>query len=411
MRDPRPAASAPYLLSILLVFLALAALPAAAVTVEEIPSPRPTGWSVDRTGRISRERLAAIDRVGDEVQAKSGGELAVVVVGTTDGVPSREFATRLFNRWGIGQKGKDNGVLLFLALDDRKAEVVLGNGFANPNLREVSASILEGHIVPLLRQGDPGRAAVAGARAAAWQLFSVALTSPLPASPGTEAISPPAAPAPAPVRLAAPALDPAVPPTVLGGLGRIIAMWAGLAVLGLLGWGGYKLATRPRLCPRCRTAMERLPPEAVAAQCTPVEQLEDRLGSVTTQIFQCPGCGELEKVRRRAAFSRYQSCPSCEAITVSETQRTMREASYDEEGIVQSDWRCENCDYRDSSTSWIPRRVRPTVRDTSYSYSSSSSPSYDSSSSSSSDSSSSSSSSDSGFSGGSSSGDGASASW
>src|SRR5262249_28580195 len=105
MRELRPAASAPFLLSAFVVLLMAAALPAAAVTVEEIPSPRPNGWAVDQTGRISQERLAEIDRVGDEVRAKGGGEIAVVVIGTTDGVPSRPFATRLFNRWKIGQAG------------------------------------------------------------------------------------------------------------------------------------------------------------------------------------------------------------------------------------------------------------------------------------------------------------------
>jgi uncharacterized membrane protein YgcG len=68
----------------LLMFL-FAAAPVRAITVEEIPSPRPAGWSVDLTGRISPTALFEINRLGDEVKAKTGAEIAVVVVGSVDG--------------------------------------------------------------------------------------------------------------------------------------------------------------------------------------------------------------------------------------------------------------------------------------------------------------------------------------
>src|SRR4051794_19286043 len=84
MRDPRPALSAKaLLLPVLLLVFALAAPPARAVRVGEIPSPRPTGWSVDLTGRVPRDVLARIDGVGERIKATRGAELAVVAVGTT----------------------------------------------------------------------------------------------------------------------------------------------------------------------------------------------------------------------------------------------------------------------------------------------------------------------------------------
>jgi uncharacterized membrane protein YgcG len=52
----------------------------------------------------------------------------VAVLDTTSGMPPRSFATRLFNHWGIGHAGADDGILLFVAMKDRKAEIVLGDG-------------------------------------------------------------------------------------------------------------------------------------------------------------------------------------------------------------------------------------------------------------------------------------------
>src|SRR4029079_4077255 len=103
MRDPRPTGPTTLLLCLA---LASAALPVRGITVEEIPSPRPAGWSVDLTRRVQQETLAEIDRVADEVKSRSGAELAVVVVGTTSGVPSRAFATDLFNACGMGARAK-----------------------------------------------------------------------------------------------------------------------------------------------------------------------------------------------------------------------------------------------------------------------------------------------------------------
>ncbi|HEY0553026.1 MAG TPA: TPM domain-containing protein, partial [Thermoanaerobaculia bacterium] len=127
--------------------------PARTVTVEQIPSPRPTGWAVDLTGTLPPERLAELNSLGDEVKVKTGAEMAVVLVGSTDGVDSHEFATRLFNAWGIGQSGKNNGLLVFAALADHRAEIVLGRGLDDGRNRGESAVVMRDVILPRFRAG------------------------------------------------------------------------------------------------------------------------------------------------------------------------------------------------------------------------------------------------------------------
>ena len=160
--------------SVLLVaFLASGAVEGAAVKLSGIPSPRPNGWVTDLTGRLSPGALENLNRLGDEVKARTRGEIAVAVVDDIDDVNTRGFATRLFNRWGIGRRGIDDGVLIFVSLDDRRAEIILGSGIDDPQRRRASEEIMQSEMVPRFRQGDPAGALLAGAQECAQRLLGV----------------------------------------------------------------------------------------------------------------------------------------------------------------------------------------------------------------------------------------------
>jgi uncharacterized protein len=379
MREPRPTAAV-RILSALLLGLTLP-LAAHAVSVSEIPSPRPAGWSVDMTGQVPEATLREIDRLGDEVKAKSGAELAVVVVGTTSGVPTHAFATDLFNSWHIGQRDKGDGVLVFVANDDRRIEIVVGRGLSSPSLDQASAAILSRDMVPRLRQNDLGGAILAGARASARDLLAV---------PANSAIPPPVP-------------SGTADDSVL--LGVVVALTL-LGLLGILGWYGFKSTPRPHLCPQCgETAAQLSREEGEAAfPLTPTEQTEARLGSVTSEVYRCSACSALDRVRVSHPLSGYHRCPDCTAIALTKRRWTVRKASRQEEGLVGTEWRCQHCPYEDSSTAAIPRlsghydgtSLETTLLSHSSDVSSSASPSAHS---------------DSGFGGGSSSGHGASGSW
>lgn len=109
----------------------LAALVFPLVALAESPelAPPPRGhWVLDTTGTVSAATVAELDSVASEVEAAGAGQLGVLVVNTTAGAVPRTFATTVFNRWGVGHAGSNDGILLFAALKDRKAEIVLGVG-------------------------------------------------------------------------------------------------------------------------------------------------------------------------------------------------------------------------------------------------------------------------------------------
>src|SRR4051794_37094145 len=99
-----------------LLLLALLALPAEALTPAQVPSPRPDGWVTDLTGTLPLQTVTELNRMGDQVQSETGAGMTVVVVASTDGAPPHDFAARLFDAWGLDEKGK--GLLLFVSVND-----------------------------------------------------------------------------------------------------------------------------------------------------------------------------------------------------------------------------------------------------------------------------------------------------
>jgi uncharacterized protein len=132
--------------------------------VQALSRPTRNTWVVDRTGALAGATLAEVDRIGSEVERSGRGQLVVAVVFTTDGRPARTFATELFNRWGLGHSRRDDGALLFIALRDRKAEIILGDGVDTPEDVARSRELMRGSIVPAFQGGDANAAVLAGAR-------------------------------------------------------------------------------------------------------------------------------------------------------------------------------------------------------------------------------------------------------
>src|SRR5689334_10106893 len=104
----------------------------ALVVLLALPAPPPKGqWAVDETGKVPQHVLATFNSRARSLDASGAGQLGLAVVSSTHGAAPRQFATAIFNAWGVGHASRNDGVLLFFALDDRKSEIVLGDGFAS----------------------------------------------------------------------------------------------------------------------------------------------------------------------------------------------------------------------------------------------------------------------------------------
>jgi uncharacterized protein len=228
--------------AILLLATAVAA-GAGATTLEEIPSPRPTGWVTDLTGTLPLQSVAELNRLGDEVKAQTGAEMAVVVVDSTGGASARDLAARLLAAWGIGQRRQGDGLLLFVAVNDGTTEIAFGEGISDASRLWESQAVIRMEMSPRFRRGDAAGAIVQGAATCARRFLGARVTVAMPAAdPGSTAARLPAADDPLPSTAVpdpqAGASTPAAPATsgTEGGLGLLLGI--GLLCAGLLAaWG------------------------------------------------------------------------------------------------------------------------------------------------------------------------------
>lgn len=137
--------------------LALAALLAAPAARAETPVPPLTGPVVDTAGLLdagSVRRLDALCRA-----AWNGGhgvQLQYLVVKSLDGEPIEDYSIRVAEAWKIGTKGKDDGVLVTVAVDDRAVRIEVGGGLEGGLTDVQSFRIIRGAIVPAFREGRYG---------------------------------------------------------------------------------------------------------------------------------------------------------------------------------------------------------------------------------------------------------------
>jgi len=90
-------------------------------------------------------------------EASTSNQAAVLILPSLDGEPLEEFSHRVATAWKLGQKGTDNGVLLLVALQERKVRIEVGYGLEGTLTDIRSAHIIRHDIVPRFRAGDfPG---------------------------------------------------------------------------------------------------------------------------------------------------------------------------------------------------------------------------------------------------------------
>jgi uncharacterized membrane protein YgcG len=131
---------------------------------ESINPPVSGHYVRDLTGQISTSTLSQLDGIARGVNATGAGQLGVAIVNTTNGVPPRAFATRLFNHWGIGHASSNDGLLLFVALDDHKAEIIIGKGLLDSRVSTSQTDTVMAAIVQHFKSRDVDGALLTGAR-------------------------------------------------------------------------------------------------------------------------------------------------------------------------------------------------------------------------------------------------------
>ena len=147
----------PLIRFILLGVLPLASALTLASVVFALDVPPLTGRVVDRAQVLPADVASSLAHDLEAHEAKTGNQVAVLILPTLEGEPLEEFSHRVAATWKLGQKGTDNGVLLLIALRERKIRIEVGYGLEGTLTDLRAAHIIRQEIVPRFRSGDlPG---------------------------------------------------------------------------------------------------------------------------------------------------------------------------------------------------------------------------------------------------------------
>ncbi len=361
-----------------------------AVSVKEVPNVHlqdSLQFVSNPDGVLSQSAVAQLNATIRQVWNQSTTELAVVAVDDIDPEDIDQFATELYEDWGIGKKDRDNGVLMVIAKNPRRAVIRTGYG-AEGVLPDITCGhIWRNTMFPDFQDGDYDGGTIAGVNEVAKILtnpeYAAELNSKYAnnARTSTEdddfwawlggwiAVS-------MFVTLLALAYfwyiyfsnkkTPAIGYNKLKKLnvpmGVVAALGLGIPLLALVRLHNLmrRLRNTTRKCPRCGTPMQKLDEEHDNYYLNTGQDMEEQLDSVDYDVWLCPKCGEKDIIPFDNPNSQYVKCPNCGAKTAHLiSNRILRDSTPTSEGVGVRTYYCEHCRSHHDDTYKIEKKADP----------------------------------------------------
>ncbi len=355
----------------------------AAHTVGDLPNVQRADRSrhlSDPDDIIPADVEQAINRRLADIRRQTTAEVAVVVVDDVD-TDENDFATRLFEEWGIGKDDKDNGVLVLVVRDRRRAVIRTGYGTEGVLPDVVAYRIIRDDMAPDFARGDYGAGVLRavdrigsiledpsvadelhsdqpeartrpgdddpvtlGSLLFMWFVLGVVLTIVLAGCVAVKWRSPNRYDALDSLKRAAFAIC-------------FLGMGVPLVVYLPLRYYLHRLRNAPRKCPNCGTVMQKLDEESDNFYLTPSQDLEEKINSVDYDVWLCPHCGETDIYPFVTPDSGYIECEKCHARTCRHTcDRVTVPATTRSEGHGVREYTCLSCHHTTRRPFIIPRK-------------------------------------------------------
>lgn len=386
----------PYILALFAAILVI--LPAAAAhTVSDIPNVHVadrTRYVSNPDGVLSARAVAELDTMLARVWAQSSAEVVVVAVDDIDPTGDIDsFATDLFETWGIGKEDKDNGVLILIARDSRKAVIRTGQGIEGAIPDIIAGRILRNVMFPRFREGDYDGGTLAATREVARIATDPRYADELRSRYANDS------------RTTGPSGSTfdsdeffswyAGACGWIGGIALIIVIFlavktrkkdtltayrtlesarlpliiascvflcSALPALLILLWRMKRIRNHARHCPNCHAKMRKLDEESDNAYLTPAQDAEERHNSIDYDVWLCPECGETDIIPYINKKSSYTNCERCGArLSTLTANRTLTKPTTRSEGQGVRTYTCLSCGHAKNVYYKIPKVVNPPI--------------------------------------------------
>ena len=126
----------------------------AAVPSEALDVPYLTGRITDNANLLSDGMRQSLTQRLKAHEDRTTNQIAVLTLPTLEGQSIEEFAVKVFEEWGLGQKGKDNGILVIVVPNDRRMRIEVGYGLEGTLTDSMAGSIIRNAMAPRFKKGD-----------------------------------------------------------------------------------------------------------------------------------------------------------------------------------------------------------------------------------------------------------------
>jgi uncharacterized protein len=364
--------------------LLLLALPLQAqYTVESVPDPKRSGvgYVSDPDNYLSAEEREAINVLLGALEDSTTAQVAVVLLQSIGEENPKDFATRLFAEWGIGQASKDNGLLILSVMDQRRTEFETGYGMEAvlPDIYCYRIGMQE--LVPSFREEKYGE----GILKALTRISEILQDPDMSADIRAEISGEKEQPFEFNIRYLwfFVAFNAFVVFLIMLRLRWIfqnkddlydkylaVRPWMSLFFLILspllyLPLFFYlknvlkKLRAHPRYSKVNGKPMHRLAEGEEDAYLKRGQITEEHVGSVDYDVWVTDEGDDVQILAYLSRFSGYSTCKQCRYKTFHhEKTVVLKAATYSSSGLEEKRYHCKNCDYRESRQVVIPQKVR-----------------------------------------------------
>lgn len=132
--------------------------------------PAATGYVNDFAGVISSANKNILDSYLKKLDKKTGAEVAVVTLDSLKGNSIEDVALDIGRKWGVGKKGKNNGIVILVATGDKKMRIEVGYGLEGIITDGKAGRIRDDYMIPFFRQGDMEKGIINGTIAVASEI-------------------------------------------------------------------------------------------------------------------------------------------------------------------------------------------------------------------------------------------------
>ncbi|MEG1617619.1 MAG: TPM domain-containing protein [Bacteroidales bacterium] len=360
-------------LLLLLTFLISGTISAQVYTVDNVPNVQlknARAFVSNPDGILDARTVAQLDTMLYNLRATNSSEFVVVLLNSIGSDDPKEFAVKLFEKWGIGQREKDNGLLLLFVKDQRRAVTEVGYGLEGLLPDGINKRIMMKYMYPYFKEGNYDQGMLDGVKAFIGVMTTDAANQELYVAPK---------PRTSPIKLtdvllwylifsfivasfmtgailmsqknAPDQADYSKYRAIAGYKQTLILLCVFFPVFMIpvylwLKSRLHSLREKKQSCDFCGGKMHKLTEQEEDAYLSASEQTEEKINSVDYDVWLCDHCNKVKIFPFETQYTKYTKCPVCHSRAYGlQSDRILVEPTPFSKGQAEKTYYCQHCKY------------------------------------------------------------------